>query len=176
MHGVARFSEKVVDARNRSYYICIMTHMSKHNKSTQSGCCNADGLMDPKFFKALGDPNRIAILARLAGCGRPCTVTELNACCPVDFSVVSRHLALLRDAGILHAERRGKEVHYSVRFDHVAATLRAIADAIEACCPASTSTSICCATTVHVSNSTNPSKTRRRSSARTAKADRKSRK
>jgi len=56
-------------------------------------------------------------------------------CCPVNVSVVSRHLALLRDAGILAAERRGKEVYYSVRYPQLVATLRAIANAIEACCP-----------------------------------------
>ncbi len=131
--------------------------------------------MNPKFFKALGDPNRIAILARLAGCGRPCTVTELNACCPVDFSVVSRHLALLREAGILEAERRGKEVYYSVRFDHVAATLRAIADAIEACCPAPAATTHCRAMPMQVPSATKPQKTRRRSPARPHKSERKTR-
>jgi len=42
---------------------------------------------------------------------------------------------MLRDAGILDAEKCGKEVRYSVRFDEVIRQLRAMADAIEACCP-----------------------------------------
>ena len=93
-------------------------------------------MLSPGMFKALGDPNRVAILLRLAtGCA-PSTVTQVSECCPVDISVVSRHLALLRDAGILQAHKRGKEVYYSIRADTIVGTLRAIADAIESCCSA----------------------------------------
>ncbi len=91
-------------------------------------------LMDPRFFKALCDPNRIALLVRLAACDEPCTVSQIAACCPTDLSVVSRHLAVLRDAGVLVSEKRGKEVLYTVRYSDLAGTLRAIADAIEGCC------------------------------------------
>ena len=62
-------------------------------------------------------------------------MAELSACCPVDLSVVSRHLAILRDAGIVESQRRGKEVRYRVRFDVLSQTFRHIADAIDACCP-----------------------------------------
>lgn len=100
-------------------------------------CCPCVGdALKARFFKALGDPNRIAILARLAECTKPCTVSEVAACCPTNISVVSRHLAMLRDAGILEAEKKGREVYYSVRYSELASTLRAIANAIEACCPA----------------------------------------
>ncbi|HZE89345.1 MAG TPA: metalloregulator ArsR/SmtB family transcription factor [Verrucomicrobiae bacterium] len=92
------------------------------------------GTIPPRFFRALCDPNRLALLGRLAECGRPCGVTELSGCCAVDFSVVSRHLATLRDAGILAASRRGKEIYYEVRAAELIGTLRAIADAIEGCC------------------------------------------
>ena len=111
--------------------------MSKEQKQTDCGCrMDLDGLLEPRFFKALCDPNRIALLARLARCCEPCSVTQLCTCCPVDVSVVSRHLAMLRDAGILQAAKRGKEVYYTVRFGELARTLRDIADAIDACCPA----------------------------------------
>jgi hypothetical protein len=43
---------------------------------------------------------------------------------------------MLRDAGILEARKVGKEVHYSVRYSALAESLRQIADAIDACCPA----------------------------------------
>lgn len=92
-------------------------------------------LLSPKLFRALSDPNRLSILLQLCGCCGPQTVSEVAGCCPVDLSVVSRHLAVLRDAGILAAEKRGKEVYYTVRFTALAQTLRALADAIEACCP-----------------------------------------
>jgi DNA-binding transcriptional ArsR family regulator len=118
-----------------------MTQMSKDSDIslplplTLDPCCKALGdLLSPRFFKALGDPNRIVLLSRLAASCRPCTVTEISCCCPVDISVVSRHLAMLRDADIVQAERRGKQVLYTVRYDVLAETFRSIADAIEACC------------------------------------------
>lgn len=90
----------------------------------------------PAFFGALCDPNRMAMLAWLARARRPCSVSEVaqSGVCPVDFSVVSRHLVTLRDAGILGAERRGREVLYHVRIDGLVATLRGLADALEGCC------------------------------------------
>jgi DNA-binding transcriptional ArsR family regulator len=48
---------------------------------------------------------------------------------------VSRHLAMLRDAGILNAEKKGKSVFYFVSYSALVGFLRSIADAIEACCP-----------------------------------------
>ena len=91
-------------------------------------CCpGIEEKFDPRFFKALGDPNRLAILVQLARCMRPCTVTELSDCCPVDFSVVSRHLVILRDAGIVEAERKGKQVYYSARLLDVAKKMSEIA-------------------------------------------------
>jgi DNA-binding transcriptional ArsR family regulator len=63
------------------------------------------------------------------------------ACCtPIDISVVSRHLATLRDAGVLSSEKRGKEVYYTVRGNALVESLRAIANEIEECCK----TSGCC--------------------------------
>ncbi len=117
----------------------MMTQMSKR-ASTRSrrtaGCACVGEAARAGFFKALGDPNRVALLVRLAEIGRPCTVSQAAGCCPTDISVVSRHLALLRDAGILKAEKRGREVYYSVRYAELVAALRRIADAVEGCCPA----------------------------------------
>ena len=111
--------------------------MSNHADTQASlpSCCPAlDGLLDHRFFKALCDPNRIGLLIRLAECRKPCTVSEMAECCPVDISVVSRHLAILREAGILAARKQGKEVLYSVRSTELVSTLRELADAIEGCC------------------------------------------
>lgn len=102
-------------------------------------CCGGalQSLLEPGLFRALSDPNRLAILGILAGCGGARTVSELAACCPIDLSVVSRHLATLREAGVVQATRAGKTVLYRARCDVLARTLRAIADALESCCPAS---------------------------------------
>jgi len=127
---------EAVDAGDTGCYICTYTQMRKRTtpSSTRRGLVGK--LVEPRFFKALCDPNRIALLARLAQCGRACNVGEISCCCPVDLSVVSRHLAILRDAGVVEAEKRGKEVYYSLRFGAVVDTLRRLADAIEGCCPA----------------------------------------
>lgn len=99
-------------------------------------CCRQfDGEHTARFFAALADPHRVALLARLADCGRACTVSEIACCLPIDLSVVSRHLARLRDTGILETEKHGREVRYHVRHEVIVKLLRAMADAIEACCP-----------------------------------------
>ena len=92
-------------------------------------------LLSPKFFKALGDPTRVGILLWLAKGRRECTVSEVAAATTVSLSVVSRHLALLRDAGILGHEKRGKEVIYRVQVKELVGLLRKLADALESCCP-----------------------------------------
>jgi DNA-binding transcriptional ArsR family regulator len=95
------------------------------------------------LFKALCDPSRLAVLAKLATCEPPCTVGRIAECCPTDVSVVSRHLAMLRDAGVVDAHRSGKEVHYELSTSSLARTLRSIADAIETCCPDGTPKGCC---------------------------------
>ena len=99
-------------------------------------CCGPlDEGLDAELFKALSDPTRLTLLACLAKCGRGCSVTEVAECCSVDFSVVSRHLALLERAGVLSSSKRGRTVFYEVRYAHVAGALRAVADALDACGP-----------------------------------------
>ena len=90
---------------------------------SQFECCRElKGLLKPSLFKALCDPNRLGILSALVLKGRPATVSELADASPVDVSVVSRHLAMLRDVDILRADKRGKAVFYSVRFHELART------------------------------------------------------
>lgn len=113
------------------------------SKQCSPNCCAAPvesveelrDLLSHQLFKAMGDPNRIRLLLLIIERCRTCSVGELADCLTVDVSVVSRHLAMLRAAGILHAERNGKQVNYSLQYKHLAETLRGIADAIEACEP-----------------------------------------
>ena len=99
--------------------------------------------LDPDLFKALCDPTRIAILAGLAEAGAARSVGQLAEIVPVDLSVVSRHLGILKRAGVVEAERRGKEVFYCVRYGGLVETLRTIADAIERCCPPGSNQECC---------------------------------
>jgi ArsR family transcriptional regulator len=87
----------------------------------------------PELFRALCDPNRLALVARLATASGPVTVTQATDCCGVHISGVSRHLAVLRDAGVLKATRHGREVLHELDCSALAGALRQLADALEAC-------------------------------------------
>jgi ArsR family transcriptional regulator len=87
----------------------------------------------PELFRALGDPTRVAILCRLAGASGPLMVSEISDCCGVHLSGVSRHLSTLRDAGVVRAEREGREVRYTLDCELLSTTLRRLAAAFEGC-------------------------------------------
>jgi DNA-binding transcriptional ArsR family regulator len=59
-------------------------------------------------FEALGDPNRRAIVELLAAGGDPGrSVGELAEALPISRPAVSRHLRLLKEAGLVVEEPRG---------------------------------------------------------------------
>lgn len=63
-------------------------------------------------FKALGHPTRLAIVDMLAD-GERC-VCDMNEEIDADISTVSRHLAVLRNVGILSSDKRGNQVFYKL--------------------------------------------------------------
>lgn len=89
--------------------------------------------LEPELFQALCDPVRIALVAHLAASGRSMTVSETSECCGIHFSGVSRHLAQLKRAGVVRAEKQGREMHYRLEVSDLATTLRGLADALEDC-------------------------------------------
>lgn len=97
-----------------------------------------DELLAVKLFRALSDPTRNKLLACLAKCGRPCTVSEVAECCHVDLSVVSRHLSILGAADILESFKEGRTVFYVVKYEAVTSLLRNLAQAFEDCCSGNT--------------------------------------
>ncbi len=100
------------------------------------------------FFAAMTEPQRLTLLARLAGCAQPLTVTEASTCCGVHLSGVSRHLAILRQIGVVSAEKRGREVYYALHRKELAVALRGVADWIEAGTPCGAgATGGCCGPT-----------------------------
>jgi ArsR family transcriptional regulator len=116
-----------------------MVQISKHRPATPRQAAARKGPIDQRLdaalFKALSDPTRLSLLACIAKCGRGCSVSEVAECCAVDFSVVSRHLAILAQAGVLAATKEGRTVRYRVRYADLAGSLRALADAVDACGP-----------------------------------------
>ncbi len=105
-----------------------------------------DGRLDPGLFKALADNHRLTLLGRLAVCPDGLRVSELAEQVDVHLSVVSRHLTQLRRAGVVTADKRGREVVYRLDCGALAQTLRGIADALDDCAAAccSTGESTCC--------------------------------
>ena len=63
-------------------------------------------------FSAAAEPNRRRILQLLAS--QPMTVSEISAQFPVTRSAVSQHLLLLADAGLVDAEKVGRQRIYRV--------------------------------------------------------------
>jgi ArsR family transcriptional regulator, arsenate/arsenite/antimonite-responsive transcriptional repressor len=62
-------------------------------------------------FKALSDPTRVAIVNRLAAAPEVC-VCDLTSAFELSQPTVSHHLRVLRDAGLVDAERRGTWAFY----------------------------------------------------------------
>lgn len=108
--------------------------MKKTGRSSASCCSGLASLLSPRVFRALADPKRLSLFIRLAEEQGPRTVGFVAGGSGVDLSVVSRHLGVLRDAGLIACTRQGKEVHCSVQTDAVVGLLRKVADALESCC------------------------------------------
>lgn len=62
-------------------------------------------------FRALADPTRVALVNRLAQCDEAC-VCDLTAASELAQPTISHHLRILRDAGLVEAERRGTWAYY----------------------------------------------------------------
>jgi ArsR family transcriptional regulator len=76
-------------------------------------------------FRALGDPTRLRVIQELTT-GTRC-VCELRGRVDVAGPLLSHHLAVLRDAGLVTASRRGRWVDYRLDTDALTATFAAIA-------------------------------------------------
>ena len=66
-----------------------------------------------KVFKALGHPTRLFIVEELAR-GERC-VCELVKLVGADFSTISKHLTLLKKAGVVQDDKRGQMVYYTLK-------------------------------------------------------------
>ena len=62
-------------------------------------------------FEALADATRRAVLRDVVARG-PRTATELAADLPITRQAVAKHLAVLRDAGLVAHERSGREARF----------------------------------------------------------------
>ena len=72
-------------------------------------------------FKALASEPRRRILNHLAG--GPMTVGEIAAQFDMATPSISKHLSVLKEAGLVHEQKRGQFVIYSVAADSLANAL-----------------------------------------------------
>ena len=63
-----------------------------------------------RIFKALGHPSRLLMVDALRG-GEKC-VCELQTLVGADISTISRHLSILREAGVVSSDKRGTSIYY----------------------------------------------------------------
>ena len=63
-------------------------------------------------FRALADPTRRDIVQLLRG--GPLTSGEIAQHFPVAWATISRHLGLLKEAGLITGERHGQQVVYEL--------------------------------------------------------------
>ena len=66
-----------------------------------------------RVIKALAHPTRLFLVEEL--CTEEHCVCDLAEMVGCDVSTVSKHLALLRQAGIVEDDKRGKQVFYRLR-------------------------------------------------------------
>ncbi|WP_127533857.1 ArsR/SmtB family transcription factor [Paenibacillus kobensis] len=78
-----------------------------------------------ELLKALAHPVRLCIVSGLLD-KDSCNVTYMQQCLSLPQSTVSQHLAKLRAAGVIEAERSGLEVRYRIRNERVKHLVRAL--------------------------------------------------
>lgn len=66
------------------------------------------------LFKTLADPTRRALFERLCREGEK-TVGDLTARAGVSQPVVSKHLGILKQAGLVAGRHEGRQTHYSAQ-------------------------------------------------------------
>lgn len=80
-------------------------------------------------FKALAHPSRLLILEELAQKER--CVCELTEVVGADISTVSKHLSVLKGAGIIQDDKRGLQVYYRLKMPCVLRFFDCVGEVIE---------------------------------------------
>lgn len=82
-----------------------------------------------RIFKALAHPTRLFIVDELAE--RERCVLDLTEMIGADMSTVSKHLSILKGAGIISDDKRGTQVFYTLKFPCVLNFFSCVADVQE---------------------------------------------
>lgn len=102
-----------------------------------SGSSNV--VLQSEVFKALGHPVRLVMVHALRG-GEKC-VCDLQPLVGTSLPTISRHLAILKNAGVIASEKRGQKIFYRLELT----CLNSVFDCMDAsCCSSSDSATCCC--------------------------------
>ncbi len=113
--------------------------MSKTAPQNGEACLNdLVDHFDARFFKTLSEPVRVDLLKFLILNGRS-DIGTIADHMPQDRSVVSRHLNLMHEAGILNCWKETRYVYYEINgrafIDKLQAITRKLKKCMEVCCP-----------------------------------------
>ena len=89
----------------------------EHAETTPAKLNEAAVLRASRLFRALGDPARLRLAARLAE--KESCVTELAAAEEEELSTISQRLRILRSENIVLGKRRGKHIDYALADRHI---------------------------------------------------------
>jgi len=65
-----------------------------------------------EWYAVLADPTRLRLLSLIAATGEACAACDLVEPLGVSQPTVSHHLKVLRDAGLVESQKRGRWVYY----------------------------------------------------------------
>lgn len=89
-------------------------------------------VLDSKFLKSLGEPVRVEIIRYLLLNGQV-DIGTIAENMPQDRSVISRHLNLMQETGILTAEKAGRHMYYRLNADAFLERFTRITDLVASC-------------------------------------------
>ena len=92
-------------------------------------CCKIDEKRYSKLFKAFGDKSRLRIIAIVAD--NELTVNEITEKIGLSQPTVSRHLAILKEAGIVSDRREKQRVFYALNKESVQACCLGFCNCLE---------------------------------------------
>ena len=78
------------------------------------------------WFGVLADPTRLRLLSLVAAAGEACAACDLVEPLGVSQPTVSHHLKVLREAGLVESERRGRWIYYRPVPDRLGVLSRAL--------------------------------------------------
>ncbi len=121
-------------------FVCINNcSMDALTKTHGESCLNdLVSNFDSRFFKTLSEPVRLDILRFLMLNGRS-DIGTIADHMPQDRSVISRHLNLMHESGILNCTKETRYVYYEINgkafIDKLETITRQIRECMHACCP-----------------------------------------